>query len=63
MRIPLHIYGQKHGFYYLETDLLAAAAAAQDYWGILPVVTGEISGGQPVFVYQEDGSLVYAQVV
>lgn len=30
--------------------------------GILPVVTGEIVSGQPVFVYLDDGSLVYVQV-
>lgn len=31
--------------------------------GILPVVTGEIVDDQPVFVYLDDGSLVYAEVV
>ena len=30
--------------------------------GILPVVTGEISSGQPVFVYLPDGSLVYGPI-
>lgn len=30
--------------------------------GILPVVTGEIISGQPVFVILDDGSLVYVQV-
>lgn len=30
--------------------------------GVLPVVTGEISGGQPVFVYGPDGSLVYGPI-
>lgn len=30
--------------------------------GFLPLVTGEISGGQPVFVYGPDGSLIYAPV-
>jgi hypothetical protein len=30
--------------------------------GILPVVTGEILSGQPVFVYLDDGSLVYVEV-
>lgn len=30
--------------------------------GVLPVVTGEIAGGQPVFVYNPDGSLVYIGV-
>lgn len=30
--------------------------------GILPVVTGEIISGQPVFVILDDGSLVYVEV-
>lgn len=30
--------------------------------GVLPVVTGEILSGQPVFVYLPDGSLVYGPV-
>lgn len=30
--------------------------------GILPVVTGEIVSGQPVFVILDDGSLVYVEV-
>ncbi len=30
--------------------------------GVLPVVTGEISSGQPVFVYGPDGSLVYGPI-
>jgi hypothetical protein len=30
--------------------------------GVLPVVTGEILDDQPVFVYLDDGSLVYAPV-
>lgn len=30
--------------------------------GILPIVTGEIVSGQPVFVILDDGSLVYGQV-
>lgn len=29
--------------------------------GVLPVVTGEIVSGQPVFAYLDDGSLVYAE--
>lgn len=29
---------------------------------ILPVVTGEIESGQPVFVYADDGSLIYTEV-
>lgn len=31
--------------------------------GVLPVVTGEIINGQPVFVYADNGSLVYSEVV
>lgn len=30
--------------------------------GVLPVVTGEISSGQPVFVIAEDSSLIYLPV-
>ncbi len=30
--------------------------------GFLPLTTGEISGGQPVFVYGPDGRLIYAPV-
>ena len=30
--------------------------------GILPVVTGEILSGQPVFVYADDGSLIYTEI-
>lgn len=30
--------------------------------GVLPIVTGEILSGQPVFVYLPDGSLVYGPV-
>ncbi len=30
--------------------------------GVLPVVTGEIINGQPVFVYADDGSLIYSEV-
>ncbi len=30
--------------------------------GVLPVVTGEILSGQPVFVYGPDGSLVYGPI-
>lgn len=39
-----------------------AAANGSGGGGILPVVTGEIVSGQPVFVYLDDGSLVYAEV-
>lgn len=30
--------------------------------GVLPVVTGEISSGQPIFLIAEDGSLIYLPV-
>lgn len=30
--------------------------------GVLPVVTGEILDGQPVFVYADDGSLIYTEI-
>lgn len=30
--------------------------------GVLPVVTGEIDNGQPVFVYADDGSLIYTEI-
>lgn len=29
---------------------------------ILPLVTGEIDAGQPVFVYADDGSLIYTEI-
>lgn len=29
---------------------------------ILPLVTGEIDSGQPVFVYADDGSLIYTEI-
>jgi hypothetical protein len=29
---------------------------------VLPLVTGEIDGGQPVFVYADDGSLIYTEI-
>lgn len=31
--------------------------------GILPVVTGEIVSDQPVFVYADDGSLIYTEIM
>ena len=37
-------------------------AAMPSSGGILPVVTGEIVSGQPVFVYFDDGSLLYSEV-
>lgn len=30
--------------------------------GVLPVVTGEIDNDQPVFVYADDGSLIYSEI-
>lgn len=30
--------------------------------GVLPVVTGEINNDQPVFVYADDGSLIYSEI-
>lgn len=38
------------------------AGAASDSGGVLPVVTGEILNAQPVFVYLDDGSLVYSPI-
>jgi hypothetical protein len=29
---------------------------------VLPLVTGEIDGGQPVFVYADGGSLIYTEI-
>ena len=45
--------------YYTDSRVDARIAAAG---GSLPMVTGEISGGQPVFVYGPDGSLVYGRI-
>lgn len=42
---------------------ITAAADGGGGGGVLPVVTGEILSGQPVFVYGPDGSLVYGPVV
>lgn len=52
--------------YYYGTD----ENGAKGFWpvpepapsGFLPIVTGEIDAGQPVFVYGPDGSLVYGPV-
>ena len=45
----------------LHQDVVDALASIGS-GGVLPVVTGEIAGGQPVFVYNPDGSLVYTGV-
>lgn len=42
---------------------ITAAADGAGGGGVLPVVTGEILSGQPVFVVGPDGSLVYGPVV
>lgn len=46
----------------LPDGRISAASNGAGGGGILPVVTGEISAGQPVFVYLDNGSLVYTQV-
>lgn len=46
------------------TDVQGAIEqAAEQGGGVLPVVTGEVLSGQPVFVYASDGSLIYAPVI
>lgn len=44
------------------TDQRARDAVGAVTGGVLPVVTGEIDNGQPVFVYADDGSLIYSEV-
>lgn len=46
----------------LTYDGLEWVASAPSGGGVLPVVTGEILSGQPVFVYGPDGSLVYGPI-
>lgn len=46
----------------LSDGRISVASNGTGGGGILPVVTGEINAGQPVFVYLDNGSLVYAQV-
>lgn len=55
------LQGGQLGEYY---HLTAAEYAALGTGGakVLPVVTGEIISGQPVFVILEDGSLVYTEI-
>ena len=38
------------------------AAWEETKGGVLPLVTGEIAGGQPVFMYADDGSLIYSEI-
>ena len=44
------------------TDQRARDAVGAVAGGVLPVVTGEIINDQPVFVYADDGSLIYSEV-
>lgn len=44
------------------TDARVDARISLAGGGILPLVTGEIEGGQPVFVYADDGSLIYSEI-
>lgn len=44
------------------TDQRARDAVGAVTGGVLPVVTGEIDNGQPVFVYADDGSLIYSEI-
>ena len=44
------------------TDERARDAVGSVAGGVLPVVTGEIINGQPVFVHADDGSLIYSEV-
>lgn len=45
-----------------EGRITAASNGSGGTGGVLPVVTGEVVSGQPWFVYNDDGSLVYAEV-
>ena len=61
------IYGDATHTLQVTVDTTGRLTAAQIFplsstGGVLPVVTGEINGSQPVFVYLEDGSLLYAPV-
>lgn len=47
---------------YGQVTNITLEASGGGVGGVLPVVTGEIASGQPVFVYLDDGSLVYAEV-
>jgi hypothetical protein len=42
-----------------NTITIASTASSDIY---MPLVTGEISGGQPIFVYGPDGSIIYGPV-
>lgn len=50
------------GMYYARKDGAWELVELPTSGGVLPVVTGEISNGQPVFVYLDDGSLVYTEI-
>lgn len=45
------------------TEIEIASTGGGGSGGILPVVTGEIVDDQPVFVYADDGSLIYTEIV
>lgn len=48
--------------YYGTDDSGARGFHALPTSGVLPVVTGEIVSGQPVFVHADDGSLIYTEI-
>lgn len=50
------------GKYYARKDGAWEEVQVPTSGGVLPVVTGEIVDGQPVFVYLDDGSLVYTEI-
>lgn len=52
----------KDGKYYARKDGAWEEVQVPTSGGVLPVVTGEIMDGQPVFVYLDDGSLVYTEI-
>lgn len=51
-----------------EGDRLTWDAALEQWkpvagsYAVLPLVTGEIDSGQPVFVYADDGSLIHTEI-
>lgn len=45
-----------------EFGRITSASSGSGGGGVLPLVTGEILSGQPVFVYLPDGSLVYGPI-
>ncbi len=56
LAITVNGYGRITGFRPVEPSDIPGTG------GVLPVVTGEIASGQPVFVYGPDGSLVYGPI-